>query len=142
VEYQPVVAAMSATLKARALVGATTVVLGFDLCGEADQRAGLLGFAIRRAQLPDGAPEWLKNPLKFARFPYAGYQVAGTNSQLAPIQQFRWVDEGVVPEQAYRYTIATVYGTPEHPELRDTVDLDLITASTQSGSLSLHFNRG
>lgn len=141
-EYQPVVAAANATLKARALVGATTVVLGFDLCNGADQRAGLLGFAIRRAQLPDGAPEWLKNPLKFARFPYAGYQVAGTDSQLAPIQQFRWVDEEVLPEQAYHYTIATVYGTPEHPELRDTLDLDLFTAGTENRSLSLHFNRG
>jgi phosphatidylserine/phosphatidylglycerophosphate/cardiolipin synthase-like enzyme len=142
VKYQPVVAAVSATLKALALVGATTVVLGFDLCDATAQRAGLLGFAIRRNQFPDGAPEWLKNPLKFARFPYAGYQVAGTDSQLAPIQQFRWVDEGVVPEHAYRYTITTVYGTAEHLELRDTIDLDLFTASTDSGALSLHFNRG
>lgn len=141
-EYQSVVAVANAALKARALVGAATVVLGFDSCGETAHRTGLLGFAIRRTQLPDGAPEWLKNPLKFARFPYAGYQVTGTDSHLAPIQQFRWVDEGVVPAHTYRYTIATVYGTPEHPELRDTIDLDLITAGTDSGDRSLHFNRG
>lgn len=140
--YKPVVTAGSEKLAVTALVGSHTAVLGFDLPGDPAARRGLLGFAIRRTALPDGPAEWLKNPLKFARFPYAGFKVAGTDSNLAPIQQFRWIDERLEPGQPYRYEVSTVFGTPERPELRHTVEIELEAAPVASGSLGLLFNRG
>lgn len=83
-DYNPVIHATTPLLQVTALVGSTTVVLGFDLVG--DIPPDLLGFAVRRVDMADGSEEWLKNALKFAHAPYAGYQVAGTDSRQAPIQ--------------------------------------------------------
>lgn len=138
--YTPLVHATAPPLRVTALVGATTVVLGFDLAEPWE--AALLGFAVRRVDLADGAETWLKNPLKFARSPYVGYQVAGTDSRLAPFQQFHWVDEGVQPGHTYRYTIATVVGRPAQPTLRDTCDLQLRAADLDADPIALVFNRG
>lgn len=139
-QYTPVVHTPAPPLRLTALAGATTVVLGFDL--DAPWAADLLGFAVCRVDLADGAEAWLKNPLKFARFPYVGYQVAGTDSRLAPIQQFHWVDEGVLPEHEYCYTLVTLVGTAERPTQRDRCALSLRTAALTDAGLSLVFNRG
>jgi hypothetical protein len=87
--YQPIVTATGDALKVTALVGAHTAILGFDVLGGAAQAAGLLGFAIARTNLQDGASVWLKNPLKFKHMPDPDrFNIAGTPTNLAPIQQF------------------------------------------------------
>lgn len=140
-DYPPVVHAASPPLQVTALAGGATVVLGFDLADDA-AAGNLLGFAVRRVALVDGAEAWLKNPLKFARAPYAGYQIAGTDTRQAPIQQFHWIDEGVQPDQSYRYTVVTLLGAPDQPQPRDTCALEVRTAAITDGVLSLVFNRG
>ncbi len=139
-DYVPVIRATAAPLQVTALIGTTTIVLGFDLAGPIP--ADLLGFAVRRIDLADRSEVWLKNPLKFARAPYAGYQVAGTDSRQAPFQQFHWIDEGVQPDRVYRYTVATIAGTPEQPIQLASCDLTLRTALISAGELTLVFNRG
>lgn len=139
--YQPVVAATTPPLRATALVGAHTVVLGFDLLDTA-ATTGLLGFAVQRTALAANTTVWLKNPLKFARQPYVGYKIGGTDSNQAPFQQFHWIDELVEPEHDYRYTIFTVFGTPAQPELRAHVEVALRTAAPAQDALGLFFNRG
>ncbi|MEP7188161.1 MAG: hypothetical protein ABI901_03090, partial [Roseiflexaceae bacterium] len=139
-DYNPVIHATTPPLQVTALVGTTTVVLGFDLV--APIPADLLGFAVRRVDLDDGAAIWLKNPLKFASTPYAGYQVAGTDTRQAPIQQFHWLDEVVQSDHTYRYTVALVAGTPAQPLLGTSCDLTLRTAPATLGDTTLIFNRG
>lgn len=60
-EYMPVRETTETMLRAVALVGTTTVVLGFGLQGGAGQRSGLLGVAIERTQLADGSTTWLRD---------------------------------------------------------------------------------
>lgn len=138
--YAPVISAAAPPLHITALAGTTTVVLGFDLA--VPVAPDLLGFAVCRTDLATGRAEWLKNPLKFAHEPYTGYQVAGTDARHAPFQQFHWIDEGVQPDHVYRYTVATVVGTPAQPTLGATCDLDLRTAAVAADGLGLIFNRG
>jgi phosphatidylserine/phosphatidylglycerophosphate/cardiolipin synthase-like enzyme len=140
--YEPVVRAAAGGLRAVALVGSHTAVLGFDLPEDPATRAGLLGFAVQRAELPHGTTEWLKNPCKFRHFPYAGYRVDGTDTNVAPIQQFHWIDDRLTPGHTYRYTIWTVAGTPETPTLRECVVLDITAAPSEMGGVGLYFNKG
>lgn len=149
-QYQPVVKAASGALQVTALVGAHTVILGFDLAGGLDQIADLLGFAVYRVDLRTGAEEWLKNPLKFKRTPHQGrFNIAGTPTNLAPIQQFHWADHRIenTPGAAYRYEIAAYYGDPRDPQPRDPpAVVEVIpapdTAPGADPALSLFFNRG
>jgi phosphatidylserine/phosphatidylglycerophosphate/cardiolipin synthase-like enzyme len=150
VEYQPVVRVRSNALAVSALVGAHTAVFGFDLPGGAAQATGLLGIAIRRTSLADGAVEWLRNPLKFKRAPFPNrFNIAGTPSNLAPIQQFRWADHYLdnQADSAYRYEFFLCKGDPAAPTVqRPPTTLTLVPAPddgpTRGPSLSLYFNRG
>jgi phosphatidylserine/phosphatidylglycerophosphate/cardiolipin synthase-like enzyme len=149
VAYQPIVRARSGDLRATALVGAHSVVFGFDLDGGLARHAGLLGFAIRRTNLASGESEWLKNPLKFKRAPHTGqFNIAGTPSNLAPLQQFHWNDHQLdnAPGVSYRYAISALYGDPADPQPRQPPALlDILpapNASPAAGALSLFFNRG
>ncbi|MBK9714599.1 MAG: hypothetical protein IPO81_25300 [Kouleothrix sp.] len=147
-DYQPVVTSTNGNLKVTALVGANTAIFGLDLLGGPGQRAGLLGFAISRTNLKDGQAEWLKNPIKFKRTPHQDrFNIAGTPSNLAPIQQFRWADHRMdnAPGVAYRYTISALYGDPADPQpTAPPVVIELVPAPTDSPELplSLRFNRG
>ncbi|MEN9939096.1 MAG: hypothetical protein RLZZ387_5675 [Chloroflexota bacterium] len=140
--YRSVVRARSGPLAVVALVGAHTCVLGFDLPDDPAVRAGVLGFAVARTACDTDASEWLKNPCKFRLFPYAGYRVAGTDSNVAPIQQFHWIDERLAPGQPYRYTVWLVRGTPSAPSLHDPVTLELVAASTEHGARGVYVNHG
>jgi hypothetical protein len=149
-QYKPVVTATGGALKVTALVGAGTVFLGFDLSGGPAQHAGLLGFAVNRVNLQDGTAEWLKNPLKFKQTPHADrFNIAGTPSNLAPIQQFHWGDHRVdnAAGIAYRYEVSALYGDLSNPQPRQppTV-LEVVPAPhdapTPDPALALFFNRG
>jgi hypothetical protein len=70
------------------------------------------------------------------------WTTAGTDSCLAPIQQFHWIDEGIQPDRLCRYTVATIVGTSAQPIMRDTCDLTVRTALIAGGGLAFVFNRG
>jgi PLD-like domain len=149
-DYQPIVTVTGGALKVTALVGAHTVILGFDLLGGAAQTAGLLGFAIERTNLQDGTREWLKNPLKFRSTPDADrFSIAGTPTNLAPIQQFHWGDYRLenAPGVSYRYAVSALYGDPRDPQPREAPTVIKIVpapdhAPTLDSAMSLYFNRG
>lgn len=147
-KYQPIVTATNGPLKVTALVGTGTAFLGFDLEGGPELLDGLLGFAVRRTNLKDGGEEWLKNPLKFERAPAPGqFNIAGTPTNLAPIQQFHWGDHRLEAGAAYRYEVSALYGELGDPRPRFAPAAIEIAAATHESPahghpLSLYFNRG
>src|SRR4051794_9141795 len=110
-------------ISVKAYAGTSGVLLALD--ARADRRAGLLGFAIERTG-GNRPRQWLKG---LARFPAAAH-LAGdpVDTNVAPIQRFRWSDYRVFPGATYTYTVHPVYGDPHAP----TVESGPVVAVTTS----------
>jgi phosphatidylserine/phosphatidylglycerophosphate/cardiolipin synthase-like enzyme len=125
----------SPMLKARAIAGTHVVVLAWDLRpGQANQKKlkGLLGFALERSELVNGAPietYWMRAIKRF-RDKDKGLP-AGTPVSTAehPIQSFQWGDYTVRAERHYRYRIVPLYGTPKllQPDEASAVTIEVHT---------------
>ncbi len=120
----------------KAYAGTTGVLLAFDI---ADQlKEGLLGFAVRR-KVGNGDWRWLQGQLKFPSTEPQDFQLV--NSNIAPIQKFRWSDYTVYPDTEYSFEIKAVYGSPGNLTY---VQGPLVTVKTESCSSGKHriiFNR-
>ena len=84
----------------KAYAGTTGVLLAFDVVPE--RRKGLLGFAIER----DGGNRphrWLQGMLHFPGQKHEPGQPIDSN--VVPIQKFRWSDYSVYPDTDYTYTV-------------------------------------
>lgn len=123
------------TLKAYA--GTTSILLAMNV--EDELREGLLGFAIKRKEprFPNG--RWLQGLLEFEETRQGTYQPV--NSDIAPIQKFRWSDYTVYPGSVYSYTVDAVYGKPGALEYRSGPTVNLRTEDLHQGDHQIIFNR-
>lgn len=121
------------TLKVYA--GTTGILLAFNVTGEL--RKGLLGFAIRR-KIDRKEWKWLQGLLKF---PGEKVDLKPVNSNVAPIQKFRWSDYAVYPETRYTYEVQAVYGTPGSLSYIQGPEVTVRTESINRGKHRIVFNR-
>lgn len=110
--YRPVIRTTSGPYRAAALVGTHSISLGWDV--DPAQRAGLLGFAVRKSEvdLATGdivAVNWLRGEKRFKSDPSDGFDVS---SRDAPFQRFRWNDYTLKGHQGYVFDIFAVRGAP------------------------------
>jgi len=127
----------SGALTARAVAGTYGVLLGFDVAPPPDPQ--FLGFAVRRTDLVTGEERWLPN---FLRFEANDHPDGPSGTDRNPLQAFQWGDYTVAPRQRLRYRVVTVFGTPDAPQQRDAVELDVTCEPTDDGHHGVHFNRG
>lgn len=123
------------TLKAYA--GTTSILLAFDIADEL--REGLLGFAILRKEPRYPTGRWLQGLLEFAETRQGNLKPV--NSNIAPIQKFRWSDYTVYPGSVYSYTVQAVYGKPGALEYRSGPTVNLRTEFLDQGQHQIIFNR-
>lgn len=120
----------------KAYAGTTGVILAFDVLP--DKRAGLLGFAIRRAG-GNRPTKWLAGGLSFPGVDHEPGRFAATD--VAPIQRFRWSDYTVFADTSYTYTVHPVYGVPGALDLRPGPTVAVKTSSVVRGDHRVVFNR-
>jgi len=120
----------------RGYAGTTGVLLAMDI--PLNLRNNLLGFSIERKK-GNGDWKWLQGLL---RFPHQGIDLTKPiNSNLAPIQKFRWSDYCVYPNTTYQYRIHGAYDDPENLNLVDGPTITLKTESLGQGKHQIIFNR-
>lgn len=119
----------------KAYAGTTGVLLALNLSDGA--RRGLLGFAIERRAGHER--EWLRGLLPF---PWMRHRRGALiESNVAPIQRFRWSDYRVYPDRTYVYRVHPVYGSSRRPELEPGPEVTVRTASSRRGRHIILFNR-
>ncbi|MBI4420624.1 MAG: hypothetical protein HY560_07345 [Gemmatimonadetes bacterium] len=138
--YQPVVRNGDTDVRATALVGMHTVILGFDFLGSASERAELLGFAIHRQDLTRNEAWWLPGQIRFRNMKGDYGEDLPTNR--APLQKFRWGDYTVHPGHQYVYSIYPVAGKSDQPQLGSAVKLDVTAGTNGPNETGIYFNRG
>ncbi len=144
-EYAPIVPNRNDMISATALVGAYSVILGFDFLGPKETREReFLGFAVHRTDKTEESAAWLKGQLRF-KWDTADFgEDVPTNR--GPLQKFHWGDYTTKPGHEYVCRIHPVFGpavdSSEKMRLGDPLEISFKTASPDDGSLALHFNRG
>ncbi len=129
--------AVKSGLTLQAYAGTTGILLAMNTT--AQRRRGLLGFAIEREGPQPGRVAWLQGSLRFPS------ETAAVNtpvdSNIAPIQKYRWSDYCVYPDSSYRYKIHGVYGSPGKLRYVDGPEITVRTESVTSGLHQIIFNR-
>ncbi|HQG45963.1 MAG TPA: phospholipase D-like domain-containing protein [bacterium] len=124
-------------LTLQAYAGTTGVLLAMNTSSA--RRKGLLGFAIEREGPASGRVRWLQGLLRFPG------ETADLNtpvdSNLGPIQKYRWSDYAVYPATPYRYQVYGVYGRPGKLRYIEGPEVSLTTESLQQGTHQIIFNR-
>ena len=142
-------------LAVRAIGGLHVVTIAWDfVAGQEAKRDGLLGFAIERSELKDGAviERYFLRGIKRFKSKDEGLP-PGTPMPTSehPIQSFQWGDYTVKPETTYRYRVIPVYGQPKLLELSDasatTVEITTEPEEGRAGAdggpaHDIYFNRG
>jgi phosphatidylserine/phosphatidylglycerophosphate/cardiolipin synthase-like enzyme len=125
-------------LTVHAVSGTHAVLLGFDVPPAA--LPTLLGFAVERTLLPDGAPEFLPN---FLRFAVNDRPDGPFSTRENPLQAFQWGDYTVQPGQPIRYRVSMATGAPGHVVLSaPAVEVEVATEPSDDGQHGVWFNRG
>lgn len=134
-------------IRVKAYAGTTGVLLGFNI--EPQKRAKLLGFAISRKTLSGrstGRKVWLQGILDFPQSTKDRGALINTN--VAPIQKFRWSDYAVYPSTQYAYKVHPVYASGSLPITADNRNILLengpeVVVETQDfqGEDAIIFNR-
>ncbi|WLH33294.1 phospholipase D-like domain-containing protein [Pseudomonas sp. FP2196] len=124
--------------RVKAYAGTNGVLLAMDLAES--RRKGLLGFAIEKQQ---GAKPWLFlfNSLTFPGKAHTFPQFHATPSDKAPLQKFRWADYAVNPGMTIHYRVHLAYGTPDAPQLGESLELTISSDDGRPASQSVIFNR-
>src|SRR6266566_3296538 len=144
-----------AVLDVRAIGGLHVVTVAWDFVeGQEAKREGLLGFAIERSELKDGAviERYFLRGIKRFQFKDEG-ALPGTPMPTSehPIQSFQWGDYTAKPATTYRYRVVPVYGAPKLIELDDAsaTTVEITTEAEQGGEAAgaeprhdIYFNRG
>ncbi|WP_248767322.1 phospholipase D-like domain-containing protein [Pseudomonas sp. MWU12-2345] len=124
--------------RVKAYAGTSGVLLAIDLAES--RRAGLLGFAIERQE--GSAPwEFLFNSLTFPGKEHTFPQYHATPSNLAPLQKFRWADYNVEPGSTCNYRVHLAYGTPDAPQLGESLAVTVTTDNGLPKGQRVIFNR-
>ncbi|WP_166225504.1 phospholipase D-like domain-containing protein [Pseudomonas atagonensis] len=124
--------------RVKAYAGTNGVLLAMDLAEP--RRKGLLGFAIEKQQ---GSKPWLFlfNSLTFPGKAHTFPQFHATPSDKAPLQKFRWADYAVNPGMTIHYRVHLAYGTPDAPQLGESLELTVISDDGHPANQSVIFNR-
>lgn len=120
----------------KAYAGTTGVLLAFDV--DDKRRKGLLGFAIER-EGGNRPHQWLQGMQRFPgeeRKPGESF-----DSDVAPIQRFRWADYRVYPGTRYTYKVHPVYGEPGALKVGPGPTVTAVTSSASEGEHRVLFNR-
>src|SRR5256885_10315876 len=125
-------------LTVRAIGGLHVVTIAWDFVeGQEAKREGLLGFAIERSELKDGAviERYFLRGIKRFQLKDEG-AAPGTPMPTSehPIQSFQWGDYTAKPATTYRYRVVPVYGAPKLIELDDASATTVeITTEAEAG---------
>jgi phosphatidylserine/phosphatidylglycerophosphate/cardiolipin synthase-like enzyme len=139
--YSPLVRVHDGNLRATALVGTTSAIIGWDIDAP---KKNLLGFAIRRTDYSaaDGdlvGASYLLGQKRFSGASDYGDDVASLD---APFQRFRWNDYSLRPDRWYDYEVIPMYGTPTRMRRGDAVRITVRPAPAVVDGLGIYFNRG
>ena len=112
----------------KAYAGTTGVVLALDV--EEKHRHACSGCLQREGG--NRPREWLQGLLQFPGVKHGKGELVDTN--VAPVQKFRWSDYRVYPGTSYAYTVHPVYGDPAKPSgLEAGPTVTAVTASADQG---------
>ncbi|MES0058376.1 phospholipase D-like domain-containing protein [Mesorhizobium sp. M0041] len=110
-------------LRGRAIAGSHVVTLGWDIQPNMrDQQQKLLGFAIERSELVNGAvveKYWLRGIKRFQDKDKGLAPGTPVSTSEHPIQGFQWGDYTPEPGRMYRYRIVPIYGEVKNLTLDD-----------------------
>ncbi len=142
--YRPVVRSTHGDYSGAALVGANSVIIGWDVAA-GSRPSDLMGFAVRRTDFdPDSeevlAVKWLNGMKRFK-----GVEDdfgADVRSDQAPFQRFRWSDYTVNPSRSYRYDVFPMRGRPGRLERDDSLTFDLRPSAQEADGIGVYTNRG
>jgi phosphatidylserine/phosphatidylglycerophosphate/cardiolipin synthase-like enzyme len=142
-------------LAVRAISGLHVVTLAWDFVqGQEAKRGGLLGFAIERSELKEGAviERYFLRGIKRFQFKDEGVPPGiPLPTSEHPIQSFQWGDYTAKPGRTCRYKVIPVYGKPKLIELDDGSSTTVeITTESEEGRAGddgqprhdIYFNRG
>ncbi len=118
----------------KVFAGTTGVLMAFDI--EDGLKPDFLGFAIHRKK-ESGPWKWVQGFLQFEQVDH----YVPIDSNLAPIQKFRWSDYAVYPKTHYRYKVYAVHGAPGHLTYTEGPELAVRTESIDTGTHQVVFNR-
>ncbi|TNB84306.1 phospholipase [Pseudomonas sp. Fig-3] len=124
--------------RVKAYAGTNGVLLAMDLAEP--RRKGLLGFAIEKQH---GAKPWLFlfNSLTFPDKVHTFPQFRATPSDKAPLQKFRWADYAINPGVAIHYRVHLAYGSPDAPQLGESLEVSVTSDDGQPSNQGVIFNR-
>ena len=142
-------------LNVRAIGGLHVVTLAWDFAeGQEAKRSGLMGFAIERSELKNGAviERYYLRGIKRFKFKDEGLP-AGTPVPTSehPIQSFQWGDYTAKPKTTYRYKVVPTYGKPKLLELdeQSATTVEITTEAEEGKDVpngaarhDVYFNRG
>ena len=142
-------------LRVRAIGGLHVVTLAWDFAdGQEAKREGLLGFAVERSELKNGAVierYYLRGIKRFKNKDEGLPPGTPMPTSEHPIQTFQWGDYTAKPATTYRFKVVPVYGKPKLLELDETSATTVeITTEAEEGAGAGHagarhdvyFNRG
>jgi hypothetical protein len=142
-------------LAVRAIGGLHVVTVAWDFVpGQEAKRDGLLGFAIERSEMKNGAvvEQYFLRGIKRFKDKDEGVP-PGTPMPTSehPVQTFQWGDYTAKPDTTYRYKVIPAYGKPKLLELDQasatTVEISTEAEKGRAGNDGLpahdiYFNRG
>jgi len=123
-------------IQLKAHAGSTAVLLAMNISKE--RRRGLLGFAIER-QKEGQKSKWLQGLLRFPGQDEGN--LTPIDSNLAPIQKFRWSDYTVYAGTPYSYRVHATYAGSGRLELEPGPRVNVRTNPTYGGEHQVVFNR-
>jgi len=142
-------------LNVHAIGGLHVVTLAWDFsAGQEAKRQGLLGFAIERAELKNGAviERYYLRGIKRFKFNDEGI-AAGTPMPTSehPVQTFQWGDYTAKPATTYQFKIIPVYGKPKllNIDQASATTIEIMTEAEEGKETAqgdarhdIYFNRG
>jgi PLD-like domain len=138
--YRAVVTDTAGPLKATALVGSYSILLGFDYDAQPNERTDFLGFAVHRSDFTENEGWWLKGQIRFKGDIADFGEDVPTNR--APLQKFHWGDYAAKPGNHYRYRVHAVHGQPGSLTLSPPAEVQVVADRNDGQDLEIYFNRG
>jgi phosphatidylserine/phosphatidylglycerophosphate/cardiolipin synthase-like enzyme len=124
----------------QAIAGTYVVTMGWDVA--APQQAGLLGFAIQRADHTENETYFMRGMKTFPNTSPPLPPGGNASSHEQPFQSFQWADYAAKPNHSYTYTLIPMYGRPGALTDGPQLAVDVQTESELDGTHSIFFNRG
>ncbi|MGD4086938.1 hypothetical protein QT607_22635, partial [Xanthomonas citri pv. citri] len=110
-------------MRARAVAGTYVVILAWDFAPDQENKhSGLMGFAIERTELNNGAQVeiyWMRSIKRFREKDRGLPPGTPVSTADHPIQTFQWGDYTAQSSRTYRYRIVPTYGTAKNLVLDD-----------------------